>query len=95
MADEHRRPLLLDEGGLDSDDDEAGLGGRDGGAGVVLLSDPLGALHTAQPLPQQQFRVELPPAYTASKCTSASHLDAHPACRRCVVQPTGSPNRRL
>ena len=94
MADEHRRPLLLDEGGLDSDDDEAGLGGRDGG-GVVLLSDPLGALHTAQPLPQQQFRVELPPAYTASKCTSASHLDAHPACRRCVVQPTGSPNRRL
>lgn len=37
----------------------------------MLLSDPLGALHTAQPLPQQQFRVELPPAYTASKWSNS------------------------
>lgn len=89
MTDEHRRPLLLDEGELESEDEAAGLGGRYGGA--VLVSDPLGALNNVQPAPQRPF-VELPPAYTASKCTSSSYLDSHLACQLCGVQPTGAPH---
>lgn len=68
MTDEHRRPLLLDEGELESEDEAAGLGGRYGGA--VLVSDPLGALNNVQPAPQRPF-VELPPAYTASKWSNS------------------------
>ena len=71
MTDEHRLPLLLDEGELESEDEAAGLGGRYGGA--VLVSDPLGALNNVQPAPQRPLWAANPAAAAAAGGGLSSH----------------------